>query len=263
MDLCNQSCLLASWLANCLAIHLSIWLVGRLSTHLSYMSKTWMLDMHIQTQNPVTCREAKTLLHSWYNGDWKKENGGYQAHLDPIWRLEQAQQTKCYLPLAHRTLWSECPSEEDWHFRHFPVWVWTSWPNPRPCPSVLPNIYWETSANMAARCLSCDQAVGLGRSPVPDGWICGINRTEDLTCTAVNHWRRRRTCILNFSTKSFHTCHAFRHCWPRIRPPQWSVWYGVYLESCRHGYQTLLSSVIYQWLVNWCSSDFPAIHLVW
>ena len=41
-----------------------------------------------QTQNPVTYREAKTLLHSRYNGDWKKDNGGYQAHLDPIWRLE-------------------------------------------------------------------------------------------------------------------------------------------------------------------------------
>ena len=28
-----------------------------------------------------------TLLHSWFNGDWKKEN------LNPIWRLERAQQT--------------------------------------------------------------------------------------------------------------------------------------------------------------------------
>ena len=41
-----------------------------------------------QTQNPVTYREAKTLLHSRYNGDWKKHNGGYQAHLDPIWGLQ-------------------------------------------------------------------------------------------------------------------------------------------------------------------------------
>ena len=49
-----------------------------------------------QTQNPVTCREAKTLLHSRYNGDWKKQNGGYQAHLDPIWRLERAQQTTIF-----------------------------------------------------------------------------------------------------------------------------------------------------------------------
>ena len=37
-----------------------------------------------QTQNSVTYREAKTLLHSRYNGDWKKDNGGHQAHLDPI-----------------------------------------------------------------------------------------------------------------------------------------------------------------------------------
>ena len=49
-----------------------------------------------QTQNPVTYREAKTLLHSRYNGDWKKQNGGYQAHLDPIWRLEWAQQTTIF-----------------------------------------------------------------------------------------------------------------------------------------------------------------------
>ena len=49
-----------------------------------------------QTQNPVTYREAKTLLHSRYNGDWKKQNGGYQAHLDPIWRLERAQQTTIF-----------------------------------------------------------------------------------------------------------------------------------------------------------------------
>ena len=50
----------------------------------------------LQTQNPVTYREAKTFLHSRYTGDWKKENGGYQAHLDPIWRLEQAQQTTIF-----------------------------------------------------------------------------------------------------------------------------------------------------------------------
>ena len=49
-----------------------------------------------QTQNPVTYREPKTLLHSRYIGDWKKRNGGYQAHLDPIWRLERAQQTTIF-----------------------------------------------------------------------------------------------------------------------------------------------------------------------
>ena len=42
----------------------------------------------LHTQNPVTYREAKTLLHSRSKGDWKKDNGGYQADLDPIWRLE-------------------------------------------------------------------------------------------------------------------------------------------------------------------------------
>ena len=49
-----------------------------------------------QTQNPVTYRKAKTFPHFRYNGDWKKENGGYQAHLDPIWRLEWAQQTTIF-----------------------------------------------------------------------------------------------------------------------------------------------------------------------
>ena len=49
-----------------------------------------------QTQNLVTYREAKTLLHCRHNGDWKKQNGGYQAHLDPIWRLERAQQTTIF-----------------------------------------------------------------------------------------------------------------------------------------------------------------------
>ena len=49
-----------------------------------------------QTQNTVTYREAKTLLHSRYNGDWKKQNGGYQAHLYPIRRLERDQQTTIF-----------------------------------------------------------------------------------------------------------------------------------------------------------------------
>ena len=55
-----------------------------------------MLTDSCQTQNPVTYREAKILLRSRYNGDWKKDNGGYQAHLDPIWRLERAQQTSIF-----------------------------------------------------------------------------------------------------------------------------------------------------------------------
>ena len=96
------------------------------------------------------------------------------------------------LPPAHRALWSECPSEEDWHFRHFPVWVRTSWPNPRPRPSVVPKVCQETSANMATGCWSDDQAVGLGRRPLPDGWFCGINWTEDLTCTAVDRSLKKK-----------------------------------------------------------------------
>ena len=50
----------------------------------------------LQPQIPVTYREAKALLNSRYNGDWKKDNNGYQAHLDPIWRLERAQQTTIF-----------------------------------------------------------------------------------------------------------------------------------------------------------------------
>ena len=49
-----------------------------------------------QTQSSVTHIEAKALLHSWFNGDRKKDNGGYQAHLDPIWRMEQAQQNTIF-----------------------------------------------------------------------------------------------------------------------------------------------------------------------
>ena len=97
-----------------------------------------------------------------------------------------------YLLPAHRALWYGFPSEEDCHLRHFPVWVRTCWPDPRPRPSVLPKICRETSANMAAWCWSGDQAVGLGRRPLPYGWFCGTNRTEDLTCTAADCWRRRR-----------------------------------------------------------------------
>ena len=110
-----------------------------------------------------------------------------------------------YLPSALRALWSECPSEEDWHFRHFPLWVRTNWPYPRPHPSILPKICREMSANMATGCWSGDQAVGLGRRPLLDGWFCGINRTEDLTCTAVDRWRikRRRLFHSSVSTEQY------------------------------------------------------------
>ena len=83
----------------------------------------------------------------------------------------------CYPPPAYRELWSECPSEEDWHFRHFTVWVRPVWPNPRPRPSVQPKMCRETSANMAAGCWSGDQAFGFSRRPLTDGWFCGIKRT--------------------------------------------------------------------------------------
>ena len=54
----------------------------------------------------------------------------------------------------------------------------------------FPKLDRETSANMAAWYWSGDQTVGLGRRPLPDGWCCGTNRIEDLTYTAVDHWRR-------------------------------------------------------------------------
>ena len=139
----------------------------------------------LQTQNPVTYREAKTLLHSRYYGDWKKENSGYQAHLDPIWRLEWAQQTTIFI-FAQGTV-VKVP-----HLKRIGI----SDTSLRECRQadqtpVLPSIYWETSANMASGCWPDDQALGLGGRPLPDSWICGIDRTEDVTCMAV--YRRRRS----------------------------------------------------------------------
>ena len=49
-----------------------------------------------QTQTPITYREAKTFLHSQHNEDWKKDNSGYQAHLDPVRKQERAQQTAIF-----------------------------------------------------------------------------------------------------------------------------------------------------------------------
>ena len=140
------------------------------------------------TQNPVTYREAKTAP---LRVQWRLEERKQWIPSTPWLNLETgAGPADRYLLPALRALWSECSSEEHWHFRHFAVWVRTSWPDPRPHPSVLPKICRET-ANMAAGCWSGDQAVGLGRRPLPDGWFCGINRTADLTCTAVDHWRKR------------------------------------------------------------------------
>ena len=88
-----------------------------------------------QTQNPVTYREAKTLLHSRYNGDWKKDHGGYQAHLDPIWRLERAQQTTIF-----RLRTGRCGLSA--HLKRTGI----------SCRSVLPNICRDMSVNMAVWC---------------------------------------------------------------------------------------------------------------
>ena len=41
-------------------------------------------------------KQEKTLLYSRWNGDWKIENGGYQAQLDPIWRPKQAQEATVF-----------------------------------------------------------------------------------------------------------------------------------------------------------------------
>ena len=112
---------------------------------------------------------------------WSRIHGSVLHRLSN-WRLERAQQTAiirlrtghCGLS-AHLkrtgisdTSLCECGQADQ---------------NPRPHPSVLPNIYRETSANMAAWCLSVDQAVGLGRRPLLDVSFCGIDRTEDLTFT--------------------------------------------------------------------------------
>ena len=66
------------------------------------------------------------------------------------------------------------------------------WPKSKPLKQAM--VCPDAPANMAAWCWPGDQAVGLGRS-LPDGWFCGINRTEDLTCTAVNRWRRRKQSV--------------------------------------------------------------------
>ena len=53
----------------------------------------------IETGRKATVDTRHTLTQS---GDWSGATNGY-------------------LPPEHRALWSESPSEEDWHFRHFPV----------------------------------------------------------------------------------------------------------------------------------------------
>jgi len=46
-----------------------------------------------QKQHSTTYQEMKTLLHSRFRADWSQHNAGYQAHLDPIRRLDRQQQT--------------------------------------------------------------------------------------------------------------------------------------------------------------------------
>ena len=136
-----------------------------------------------QTQNPITYREAKTLLHSRYNGDWKKYNGGYQANLDPIWRLERAQQTTIFrLRTGHcdlsahlkRTGISDTSLCECGQADQTPDHVLQS------CPENAERrqLTWPQGADLATKLW---------------GWFCGINRTEDLTrrrsATSISVWQ--------------------------------------------------------------------------
>ena len=172
-----------------------------------YPSSGCLLMWDWQETKQQTCK-------NWQSGSADTESchlqkGQGTSPLSVQWRLEEIQQwipgtpwpsletgagqADHYLPSAHRTLWSECPIWRGLAFQTLPCVSADKLTKPqRPRPSVLPNIHWETSANMATRCWSGDRAVGLGRRPRPDGWICGINQTENLTCTAVDCWRRTR-----------------------------------------------------------------------
>ena len=87
---------------------------------------------------------------------------------------------------------------------------------------VLPKICRETSANMATGCWSDDQAVGLSRRPLLDGWFCGIIWTKDLTCTSVDRWRRRKSAAMTSVWKQL-TSSKQVDPWPiRCNPTQQS-----------------------------------------
>ena len=119
---------------------------------------------------------------------WKKENNG----LAPLWRLERAQQTAIFrLRIGHCGL-----SAHPKRIGISDTFLCECGQADQTLHDALPSCR-ETSANMAAWCWSGDQAVGLGRRPLPDGWFCGINLTEDLTCTTVDRWRRRRRSLLS------------------------------------------------------------------
>ena len=62
------------------------------------------------------------------------------------------------------------------------------------CTNQVQNAVQPRHAERPNGAASGDQAVRLGRGPLPEGWFCGINRTKDLTCTAVDRWRRIRIC---------------------------------------------------------------------
>ena len=54
------------------------------------------IGVRLRRHRTLSPTEAKTLLHSRFSWEWNKENGGYQAHLDPSWRLERAQKTTIF-----------------------------------------------------------------------------------------------------------------------------------------------------------------------
>ena len=151
--------------------------------HLLESRKKWEISPSSLTLYQPLKPSAQLIQSRWSKActpPLTRQRGQDTSPLSVQWRLEERQRwisgtpwpnletgmgpADHYLPPEDRALWSECPSEEDCHFRHFPLWVQTSWPNPRTRPSVLPKICRETSANMAATCWSGDQAVGLGRT---------------------------------------------------------------------------------------------------
>ena len=129
-------------------------------------------------------------VHSRY-GDWKKDNGGYQAHLDPIWRLERAQQTTIFrLRTGHCGLRAHLKiiGISDTSFCKCGQADQTTDHVLQSCPKYAERrqLIWPKGADLEI------QAVLLSRRPLPDDWFCGINWTDDLTCMAVDRWRRRR-----------------------------------------------------------------------
>ena len=87
------------WFAVCLPFTVSLWLIISV-----------VLELFIgQDTSPLLVQWRLEERKRWIPGtSWSNvETGAVPADH--------------YLQPAHRALWSECPSEEDWHFRHFPV----------------------------------------------------------------------------------------------------------------------------------------------